>query len=209
MKMNEKWLNEVMRGISEKSVTLGQVVLTNRLYKELETKSLEQVFIEHLPVSDTAELKADASDIHNAIEKMYNGFDEQVNELRAEAYLNKALDGYSCNEQGKCLVNFLICAASVKPDGFEENSRWKELKTADSFQQEDIADLMAMVHQCIENSAGFLARQEFLVMEHSLENLSHKVVETQMNSGIAYAHAYAAAMYIMNKHQDTQQEVTP
>lgn len=193
----------------DKAAELKQVTLANRLHRELENKSMEQVLKEHLPASDPARLSAAARDICHGVEESYSAMDEQVDSRWVESRLNSALAGHSCDEQGKWLVNLINYAVSVKPEGFEEDPHWQELREADSFREEDVADLLSMAIRCTESSAGFFARQEFLVMERALGKLPRETVESQVNSGAAYAEAYAAAMYITGKQSGATGSVTP
>ena len=198
----------MQENLHEKSVDLKQIILANKLSKELESKSLEQVLVEQLPASDAAQLHAAAEDMCTAIEEMYDGLDDQITDVQIEARLNTALHGLSCNEQGKWLVNLLHCTAAVLPEDTDEDSELEELMDQDCFQQQDIANLMDLVLKRIDLCAGLIARQEFMVMEHVLEDLPCAVVEAQVNSGSRYAQAYAAAMYIYSKHTDDPQEIT-
>lgn len=206
MTIDKKWFENVQENLHEKSVELKQIILAGKLNKELESKSLEQVLVEYLPASDATQLHTVAEDMYNAIDEMYDSLDEQITDAQVEARLNCALHGLSCNEQGKWLVNLLHCTAAVLPD--DEDSELEDLMEQDCFQQQDIANLMDLVLKRIDLCAGLIARQEFMVMEHSLEDLPCAVVEAQVNSGSRYAQAYAAAMYIYIKHTDAPQEIT-
>lgn len=201
-----KYGEKILTALGNKAAELKQLALANQLHKELTDKSVEQVLTAHLPASDPAQLKTAAEDIHRGVEETYSGLDTKVTEGWKEAHLNSALDGLSCNEKGKYLVKLLDCAAAVKSG--EEDPRLAQLREADSYQEQDVAELMDMVAQRIDSDAGFLARQEFLVMEQALEQLPTATVEAQMNSGPAYAEAYAAAMYITGKQSDAPQEAS-
>lgn len=208
MMIDKKWFENVQENLSEKSVELKQIILASKLNKELETKTLEQVLVEYLPASDATQLHTAAEDMYNAIDEMYDSLDDQITDAQVEARLNTALYGLSCNEQGKWLVNLLHCTATVLPKDTDEDSVLEELMDQDCFQQQDISNLMDMVLKRIDLCAGLITRQEFMVMEHSLEDLPCAVVEAQMNSGSRYAQAYAAAMYIYNKQVNTHQDLT-
>jgi len=207
MKNNDNLWNQAMTALGNKAIELKQLVLANQLQKELADKPLEQVLTSHLPASDQAQLKTAAEDIHRGVEESYSGLDEKVTDAWKEAHLNSALDGRNCNEKGEYLIKLLDCAAAVNPG--DEDPRLVQLREADSYQEQDVNELMDMVVRRIDNSAGFLARQEFFVMEQALERLPAATVEAQMNSGPAYAEAYAAAMYITNKQSDAAQKASP
>lgn len=207
MKNSSNFWDQAMTALGNKAAEVKQLALANQLQKELTDKPLEQVLTAHLPASDAAQLKTAAENIHRGVEESYSGLDAKVTDGWKEAHLNSALDGRSCSEKGKYLVKLLDCAAAVNPG--EEDPRLAQLREADSYEEQDVAELKDMVTQRINNSAGFLARQEFLVMEQALERLPAATVEAQMNSGPAYAEAYAAAMYVTGKQSDAAQEVSP
>lgn len=178
---------------------LREVVQANQLHKELETMTLEQVLAKHLPASDPAQLKTAADDMLHAINESYQGMGKQVTRDWVAEQFNSVLGGRSSEEQGRWLVNLLQCSEKVNPDTLQGNSRWQELQNAESFQAQDVAELMEMAHDCLDDNASFMARQEFHVMEGILDRLPYEVVDAQINSGADYAAAYAAAMYIQNQ----------
>ena len=209
MKNNENWISRVMDGIGKKNEDLQTAVLAHRLMKDMEAKSVEEVLTDHLPASAPDQLAHAAKDIHDAVQAAYANMDEQMTADNMQTHLNSMLDGLSCDEQGKWLVNLLNCAAAAGSTCIEEEPRWDELRSANSFEPQDVQDLIDMSIRATESHAGFLVRQEFSVMEHALDRLSPEVIEEQMNSGPMYAEAYAAAMYIISKQTGTQQDVPP
>lgn len=203
--MKDSWKDGIMDCISEKALELKEVALANRLHKELETLSLEQILVKHLPASDPAQLKTAADDMQHAIDEMYTGLGEQVTNGWVEAQFNSVLADHSPDEQGKWLVNFIHCAQTVQSDVLQDEPRWKELQNTETFQAQDVAVLLELATKCTEENAAFLARQEFRVMENTLQKLPYELVEAQMNSGPQYAAAYAASMYIIRKQSTDQQ----
>lgn len=204
--MKDSWKDSIMERISEKALELKEVALANRLQKELDTLSLEQILVKHLPASDPAALKIAADDMQHAIDEMYTGFGEQVTDDWVEAQFNSVLADHSPDEQGKWLVSFIYCAQAVQPDVLQNEPRWEELKNAETFQAQDVVVLLELAAKCTDENATFLARQEFRVMESTLQNLPYELIETQMNSGPQYAAAYAASMYITRKQSVDQQQ---
>jgi len=196
MKINEKWLENVNQGISDASHELKVVALANKLHKQLENKSLEQVLQEYLPASDAAERMEAARQMEDAISEMYDSLKETVTDDQVKARLNKALGCHRPQDQGKYLVNLLNCFAEANGSEFPDSQLWQAMKEQEDFTQEEVKQLLDLTVKTINTNAGFLARQEFLVMEHSLGNLSQSMTQLHMNSGSQYAKAYAAAMYI-------------
>ena len=209
MKTNKAWMNNVTEKISEKYTELKLVVLANKLHSELESKALEQVLAEHLPVAESEKLSSAAADMKHAIDEMYSGLDEKVDYNQVTAFLNSSLDGLTTDEKGIMLVNLLNCAAATNPDILTDKTHWTDLCGAESFTEENITELRNLATQTLDSNAGFLARQEFLAMEGALAKLPCATVEAQINSGPKYAEAYAAAMYITDQHTPSNLGLTP
>lgn len=208
MANKENQISTILNTVGEKVTELKQVALANQLHKELETKSMAQVLAAHLPVSDAAQLRADAAEMCRAIDQMYAAMDTRVTDAWIENRLNSALEGHDSDEQGAWLVNLLHCAVSANNQVLKDNARWQELQKADHFEEVDVAELMQLVTQSIDHSAGFMARQEFLAMEKILDRIPQDMAEAQMNSGSTYARAYAAAVYIRHKASDNAEPLT-
>lgn len=194
---------------SLKAHELQTVLLANSLHKDLKTLSLEQVLAKRLPASDPAQNKTAADDMQRAVDEFYEGVDTKVTEDWMVTQLNSALTGRSFNEQGQWLVNLLRCSEKLKPDTLQDNSRWCELQDAETFDGQDVTDLMNMARACLNENAGFMARHEFRVMEQILGQLPYEVVSAQINSGADYAVAYAAAMYIQSQQVSQDSSDTP
>lgn len=209
MKNNETWMDRTMEGIGAKSEELKTVTLANKLYKEMENKTMEEVLEEHLPASDTDEIALAAQNMRDAVRMVYEGLDEQMTADQVKNHLNGMLDGLNCDQQGRWLVNLLNCSVATYSAGLEEDPRWMDLRDAESYQSQDVQELIDMAVRATENHAGFLARQEFSVMEHMLDRIPQTVVEKQMNSGAKFAEAYAAAMYIVSRQTSDQRDVHP
>ncbi len=209
MKAKENWTNKLTDKLSEKYHELKQVALANKLHQELETKSLEQVLADHLPVSEREKLTTVAADMHHAIKEMYSGLGKEITDDWVHTHLNSALDGLPVNKQGQLLVNLLHCACLADSEVLSANDRWPALRDLETFTQEDITELIDLALKTLNSNADFLARQEFLIMENVLENLPRATVEAQINSGPKYAEAYAAAMYISEQRTPSGQNFTP
>lgn len=208
MSNNENRVNSILNTASEKVAELKKVTLANKLHKELETKSMEQILAELLPATEAEQLRKDAAAMEDAIEQMYADMDTQVTDTWIKTRLNNALDGHDVNDQGEWLVNLLHCAVSANSEVLEGNARWQELQATENFKEADVADLMDLVTESISDSAGFMARQEFFAMEKVLDRLPQYLTEAQMNSGPAYAKAYAMAMYINHKRSGSTDQIT-
>ena len=204
MKNRNNCLEQVENKLSEKSADMKRVFLADKLHKHLQEKSMEQVLSEQLPAEDADQLKAVARELYKGIDDMYASLDSQVSDEQVKARLNKALADRSMDERGKYLVNLLNCSAVANSTDLEEEPRWQQLKDAENFQKEDVDLLLNMVSRTIDNHAGFMARQEFLVAERALDNHSPDLLEKQMNSGKDYAAAYAAANYITSRQPGAQ-----
>lgn len=209
MKNNESRMGQVMEGIGSKIEDMKTYVLANRLRKDMESKTMEEVLAEHLPASGSEELVLAAQNMRDAVRKTYEGLDEQMTADQMKMHLNSMLNGLNCDQQGRWLVNLLNCAEVTRVTGLEEDPRWMDLRDADSYQPQDVRELIDMAVRATEDHAGFLARQEFSVMEHLLDRLPQTVIEEQMNSGSRFAEAYAAAMYIVSRQTGVQQDVHP
>ena len=207
MKKNNMIMDKLTDTINAKSTEVKQFFLAKKLYKELESKSLEQILKDHLKATSPDLLKTAASDMQRAIREMYDNCGSHLTNAQIEAQLNKILDGYDCCEQGKRLVNLLHCAKAVTPDLFVGPTylHWEKLKNAETYTAADVAMLLELARIAITHNASFLARREFMVMHNALTHMSVNLAELQMNSGAKYAEAYAAAMYIVSK----QSSVTP
>jgi len=208
MSNNENRVNSILYTVGEKAAELKQVVLANKFHKELETKSMAQILAEQLPASDAEQLQKDAAAMEDAIEQMYADMDTQVTDAWIKTRLNNALDGHDVNDQGKWLVSLLNCAVSANSEVLDDNARWQELRETANFKEADVADLMDLVTESISDSAGFMARQEFFAMEKGLDQLPQNLTEAQLNSGPAYAEAYAMAMYINHKRSGSTEQIT-
>ena len=208
MSNHENRIDSMMNTVGEKFTELKQLALANQLYKELATKTVEQILAEALPVSDGAQLRKDAAALEDAIARMYTDMDSNITEAWIKARLNSALNGHDANHQGKWLVSLLRCAVSANSEVLEDNARWQELQKATSFREADVAELVSLVTESISDSAGFMARQEFQAMEKILDRLPQDISEAQMNSGAAYAKAYAMAMYIDHKRSGSTEQIT-
>lgn len=208
MSNNENRVNSILNTAGEKVAELKKVSLANKFHKELETKSMEQILAELLPASDAEQLRKDAAAMEDAVEQMYTDMDAEVTNAWIENRLNSALEGHSTNDQGKWLVNLLHCAVSANSEVLDGNARWQELQATENFQEADVTDLMNLVTESIADSAGFMARQEFLAMEKILDRLPQDMAEAQMNSGSSYAKAYAMAMYITHKRSGSTEQIT-
>lgn len=209
MGINPVWMDGVMKGLREKGNEGMRVALAYRLEKELQNKTLEHVLADHISLSTVAERTAAAADIQQGIWDGYSSKNILLTDEQAKNRLNHALDGRSTEEKGKWLVNFLNAADSTGVQGFREDPRWEHLRDVETFQQQDISDLLELTTLVIDDGAEFIARQEFSVMEKGLGNISRNIVELQMNSGAQYAEAYAAAMYIISKQTGGDQTQTP
>lgn len=208
MSNNENRVNSILNTAGEKVAELKKVALANKFHKELETKSMAQILAEQLPASDAEQLRKDAKAMEDAVEQMYTDMDAEVTNAWIESRLNSTLEGHSTNDQGKWLVNLLRCAISANSEVLDGNARWHELQEAESFQEADVTDLMNLVTESIADSAGFMARQEFLAMENILDKLPQEMTDAQMNSGRVYAKAYAMAMYITHKRSGSTEPIT-
>lgn len=208
--VNNDWVSSVMDSASEKVTEFKQIALAGRLEKELETLPLEQILANHLPASDFDQIKSDANEIQHGVDEMYNGLNKQITDKWVEAELNCVLADCDINKQGRSLVNILRSFEATNVCALQETSGWEELREKESFQEQDVAKLLTLATNCMDQSAGFMIRQEFQVMESTLDRLPYKLVEAQMNSGPRYAVAYAAAMYIVQKQsQPVKDEPVP
>lgn len=214
----EQKVNNVLDQLSQKHRELEQVVLANRLYnrmhpeqtvmgvlrdedKPLQPRNLEELLAEHLPFADEAQLKTDAQKLRRGVRSIYDSLEEEITDRWVEAKLNHALEGRSDNEKGRFLVALVKYLRSAD---LELPVSWRQLENADTFQECHIRELVSIVNTCAEHNAGFLARQEYRIMEHILERLPEEAINAQHNSGVAYAEAYAASLYI-TAHQDPGQ----
>lgn len=204
---NENRINSILNTVGEKTAEMKKVALANKLHKELENKTMDQILAELLPATEAEQIRKDAKAMEDAIEQMYTDMDAEVTNVWIENRLNSALEGHSTNDQGKWLVNLLHCAVSANSEVLDGNARWQELQEAESFQEADVTDLMNLVTESISDSAGFMARQEFFAMEKVLDRLPQDLTEAQMNSGPAYAKAYAMAMYINHKRSGSTEQI--
>lgn len=200
--------DETLQLLGKKHAEAKLLLMANRLHKELADKPLEQVLAEHLPATAPDKRRTAAENIHRGVEQFYSSLDEQVGADWRKEHLNRPLDGRSCDEKCRYLIQLLDCAGAVQPDQ-AQGPRLEQLRAAERFQESDVEELLDMVSQRIENNAGFAARREFLVMEEALGKLPDSVVQAQMNSGPAYAEAYAAAMYITAEQSSEATELLP
>lgn len=204
--MNDQWVNSVLESASEKAQGLKQVLLANQLYSELESLPLNQVLANHLPASDSVQIQAASDEIQNGVDEVYDGLNAQVTDAWVEATLNSSLEHCDVDHRGKYLVSLIRCFEMDGVDALQKNSRWQEIQNQENFQPQDVTELLALAASCASQNAGFLARQEFLVMEHTLDKLPYELVEAQMGSGPRYALAYAASMYITEKQTVSPQQ---
>jgi len=193
--------------LRSKFTELDLIVRANRLHRELENQTLEEVLDRHLPASESPSTAA--QDIDHAIDEVYAGLDKKVSDAQLEALLNQELEGLDCNQRGKYLVNLLHSAAATGIGPLRTDPEWLNMKDADTFSAEDVSVLMDLVMFYIDNNAGFIARQEFAVMSGALEALPQHLVEAQIDSGAQYARAYAAAMYITSRQNPDLEPLTP
>lgn len=189
-------MTNIFDDLSKMGVELKQVLLANKLSKEMETEPLMTVLRKHLPEYDINNLEADAAAMKNAIDDMYNSMNQEADDAWVDSQLNAAMENCSIQQKGEYLVRMLQCSLAVMPDQVVFQTRWSELADKEVFEAQDVAELFDIVRTCISGRAGFLARQEFQVMRSSLADLPEDLVEMQLNSGKYYAQAYAAAIYI-------------
>lgn len=209
MRANENWMDQVKEGIAQKELELKQVLLANQLHTELEEMSLEKVLTNHLPATDAGRLASDAQQLHQGVDEMYQSLNTQVEGDQLEAVLNETLGNRSQNDQGKYLVNLIRCFSISNQNNVIDDPRWDKLSVTETFSQEDVSALINIVKKEFSDAAGFIARQEFQIMDNFMKKYNKADVEMRVNSGKRYAEAYAASMYIISKQTSGIPVYTP